>query len=265
MTSTPHLEPFDFSNLVVDKPTPAPRRHAATARAIAAGTEPMPAAPDVSVLPGLWNDAVLAIRAYDAAAADLDTSRAELVRAESAMAEALASRHDGLDTKAALAVIRGARDNADMAGLAVRRAESVFDQVKGHRRNALLELASAVEAAGKVAATRAAVDLAANIEAQLDPELRARIGSELDDAVNMVLQASGKTAAIGGRTDLLHDRIRDIRVTADPTASAIAYFMRSVRELIELVTPAEPAEQPPVDPILRGIVDEAKPRRRRAA
>ena len=127
-----------------------------------------------------------------------------------------------------------------------------------------MELATAVESAGMATATRAAVKVIEGIGANLDPVVGERLGNELTNAVNVVVGASGDVAAIGGRTALLHDRVRDIRTVANPTPDAVAYLMRGVRELIELMTPPAPAAELPIDPILIGIV-EAKPRRARQA
>lgn len=264
MTSTSHLEPFPTDHLKADKPIPAPERHARTAREILDGKTALPEAPDVATLPELWNAAVLAIRGHDAAAAEIDQCDLELANTEAALADATGSLHEGKTKSQAIAIIRDARDAADLANLSARRAKSVFSQVAGRRRNALLELANAVEAAGKAAATRAAVKTLEAIDAGLDPAVRDRLGNELTDAVNVVVGASGDVAAIGGRTALLHDRVRDIRTAANPTPDSVAYLMRSVRELIELMQPPAAAAELPVDPILEGIV-EAKPRRRRAA
>jgi hypothetical protein len=266
MTSTLHLEPFATEHLKADKPIPAPERHARTAREILEGKTALPEAPDVAALPELWNAAVLAIRGHEAAAAEIDQCDLELATAENALADATGSLHEGKTKSEAIAVIRDARDAADLANLSARRAKSVFSQVAGRRRNALLELATAVESAGKATATRAAVKVLEAIDASLDPVVGERLGNELTNAVNVIVGASGAVAAIGGRTALLHDRVRDIRTAANPTPDAVAYCMRSVRELIELMQPPAPAAELPVDPILRGIVDEAtKPRRRRAA
>lgn len=269
MSNTAALEPFNTEHLKADKPIPAPERHARTAREILEGQTALPEAPeapDVAALPELWNAAVLAIRGHEAAADEIHQCDAELAAAEKALADATGSLHEGLSKAQAMTIIRNARDAADEANLSARRAKSVLSQVAGRRRNALLELANAVEAAGKAAATRAAVKVLEAIDANLDPVVRVRLGNELEDAVNIVVGASGDVAAIGGRTALLHDRVRDIRTVANPTPDAVAYLMRSVREIIELVTPPAPAAEMPVDPILRGVVDEAtKPRRRRAA
>lgn len=254
MTSTSHIEPFNTDHLKADKPIPAPDRHARTAREIIAGKANAPELPDAAALAELWNGAVMAIRGHDAAFAEIEQANAELATAEAALADATASLHDGLTKAEAMKIIRSTRDAADEASLSARRARSVFAQVAGRRRKALLELATATEAAGKAAATRAAVKVLEGIDAGLYPAVRDRLGSELADAVNMVVGASGDVAAIGGRTALLADRTRDIRLgNNDPTPEAVGYFMRSAREIIDLI-----------DPILRGIVDD-KPRRRRAA
>lgn len=264
MSNTATLEPFNTEHLKADKPIPAPERHARTAREILEGKTALPESPDVAALPELWNAAVLAIRGHDAAAAEIDQCDLELAAAEKDLADATGSLHDGKTKSEAIAIIRDARDAADLANLSARRAKSVLSQVAGRRRNALLELATAVESAGKATATRAAVKLLEGIDANLDPVVGERLGNELTNAVNVVVGASGAVAAIGGRTALLHDRVRDIRTVANPTPDAVAYLMRSVREIIELVTPPAPAAELPVDPILRDIV-EAKPRRARKA
>ena len=264
MSNTATLEPFNTEHLKADKPIPAPQRHATTAREIVEGKTALPEAPDVAALPELWNAAVLAIRGHEAAAAEIDQCDLELATAENALADATGSLHEGLSKSEAIAIIRDARDAADLANLSARRAKSVLSQVAGRRRNALLELATAVESAGMATATRAAVKVIEGIGANLDPVVGERLGNELTNAVNVVVGASGDVAAIGGRTALLHDRVRDIRTVANPTPDAVAYLMRGVRELIELMTPPAPAAELPIDPILIGIV-EAKPRRARQA
>jgi hypothetical protein len=263
--STPHiLEPFATEHLQADKPIPAPERHARTAREILEGKTALPEAPDVTALPELWNAAVLAIRGHEAAEAEIDQCDAELAAAEKALVDATGSLHEGLSKAQAMTIIRDTRDAADEASLSARRAKSVFSQVAGRRRNALLELATAVESAGKATATRAAVKVLEVMDANLDPVVGERLGNELTNAVNVIVGASGAVAAIGGRTALLHDRVREVRTVANPTPDAVAYLMRNVFELIEHLTPPAPAAELPVDPILRGIVD-TKPRRTRKA
>jgi alkylhydroperoxidase/carboxymuconolactone decarboxylase family protein YurZ len=159
--------------------------------------------------------------------------------------------------------MRAGRDREDLAGMHVRRARSVLDQVKGHRRKALAELGAAVEQAALTTATLAAVRTIADLEAGIDASCRDRFHSEIKHAIDALALMSGATATVGGRAELLHGRIRDLRQD-DPSAAAIAYFLRTCRELIELMTPPAPAAELPVDPILIGIV-EAKPRRARKA
>lgn len=263
MTSTSHLEPFDFSNLPADKPCMPANRHAVAAREIIAGRQAAPDAPDVAKLPDLYNAAVLAVRGAEGAASDLAAASAESEAAAAALEAVLGSCHEGLSDKEAVTLMRSARDRDDMAGLHVRRARSVLDQVTGHRRKALAELGAAVESAAMAAATRAAVDAVTELEARVEPGCRARFSAEVGQAVDLLALTSGKVAAIGGRAELLHGRARDLRVE-NPSAPAIAYFLRICRELIELLVPPAPAAELPPDPILAGIVD-SKPRRRRAA
>jgi hypothetical protein len=264
MTNTDHLEPFDFSNLIADKAAMPATRHAVTARDILEGKAPTPPAPDLSPLPNLYNAAVMAVRGAQGAEADLDAAVAESKAAGANLEAVLASTHEGLSEKDAVASMRRARDRADLAGLQGRRARSVLDQVRGHRRKALAELGAAVEAAAMTTTTLCTLRAIADLEAGIDAGCRQRFQVEIERAVNTLALTSGDAAAIGGRAELLHGRLRDLRVD-DPSEAAIAHFLRTCRELIDLMTPPAPSADMPVDPILRGIVDASKPRRRRAA
>lgn len=262
--STPHiLEPFDFSNLTADKPAVAANQHATTARKILEGKADAPAAPDISPLPNLYNTAIMAVRGAAAAQSDLEAAVAESNAAAVHLETVLGDRHEGLSDADASAAMRAARDREDLAGLHVRRARSVLDQVKGHRRKALAELGAAVEEAALTTATLAAVRTIADLEAGIDAALRERFHAEVERSIDALALMSGATATIGGRAELLHGRIRDLRQD-DPSAAAIAYFLKTCFELIQLMTPPAPAAELPIDPILEGIV-EAKPRRARKA
>jgi hypothetical protein len=263
MTNTDHLAPFDFSNLTADKSAMPATRHAVTARAILEGKAPAPPAPDLAPLPNLYNAAVLSVRGAQGAHADLDAAVAESKAAGANLEAVLDSTHEGLSEKDAVTAMRNARDRADLAGLQGRRARSVLDQVRGHRRKALAELGAAVEAAAMTATTLSCLRSIADLEAGIDAGCRHRFQVEIERAVNTLALTSGDAAAIGGRAELLHGRLRDLRVE-DPSEAAIAYVLRTCRELIELMTPPAPAKTMPVDPILKNIVD-SRPRRRRAA
>jgi hypothetical protein len=259
MRNQPHLaNNIDLDNLAADKPLEAATRAALTAREVLAGATPKPQPPDISGLPELFNRAVETVTAAEAALAGRDRAQLAADAARLQLEEALADHYPGKTESEALDAIRAARDAADLCDLGLRRAEGNVGAAEADRRTALEDLAQAANDAANTQTVLEALAVIERLESEIGPELRARRALEAESAIDYLARAGRRTAEIGGVAQTLHARARDVASTPNP--SAIRYFLRDCRRVIEFFQSAKPPAEMPIDPILEPIHGD-KPRR----
>jgi hypothetical protein len=256
MTKQSNLAQIDFTGLVADKPNTAETFAASQARAVLEGKRPLPDKPDPAPLVELFNNAAGAIAAAEEAAAAMDRANLAADASRVQLEEALADRFVGRSESEALDCIRAARDADDLCGLGVRRAEATLAGTAADRRNAVLDLGAACRKAANAATVRVTAEVMSRVEAEIAPELRERLGSDLEDAIDTITLASKDAAIIGGAAAGLSGRLRDV-TGPDATPAATRYFLRDCRRIIEFLSAAE---EMPIDPILEPIHGD-KPRR----
>jgi hypothetical protein len=263
MTNQPYLATnIDLDNLAADKPLEAASRAAVAAREILAGAKPKPQAPDVSGLPELFNRAVETVTAAEAALAGRDGAQLAADAARLQLEEALADHYPGKTESEALDAIRAARDAADLCDLGLRRAEGNVVAAEADRRTALEDLAQAAETAANTQTILEALAVIERLESEIGPELRARRGLEVENAIDYLARAGHRAAEIGGVAQTLHSRARD--VGSAPNPGAIRYFLRDCRRVIEFFQSARTPAEMPIAPSVGDKPRRGFPKRRPA-